>query len=82
MPIVYHPVVSVAPHRVRRALTEATAEGIRRYVPSSIGILVIGVAILIVAALAHFSLGVPAPLTAGGGTLVTGIYQLVRHVQR
>jgi hypothetical protein len=79
---VYHPTVGVGPHHVRRALTEATAEGIQRYVPSSVGILVIGVSVLIVAALAHYGLGVPAPLTAGGGTLVTAVYQIVRHVQR
>jgi hypothetical protein len=70
--------VTLAPIEVREASVEAVADGIKRYLPAGIGILVIGLPICVFATFAHFVLGVSTSATAGVGTLASVVHQLIR----
>jgi len=72
--------VVIAPLHVREALVEATADGIRRYLPGGIGILVIGIPACVLATFAHFVLGVSTPAVAEVGTPAAAACQIIRSV--
>jgi hypothetical protein len=74
--------VSIAPIEIRKASIEAIADGIRRYLPGGISILVIGIPICLLVALAHLVLGFSVPATAGAGTLTTAIVQIIRSIRQ
>jgi hypothetical protein len=73
--------VSLAPLEIREASIEAVAAGIERYLPASIGILVIGIPICALTAFVHFVLGVSTPVTAGAGTITAAVLQIVRSIR-
>lgn len=74
--------MSIAPIEIREASVEAIADGIRRYLPGAVGILVIGIPICLLVALAHLVLGFSVPATVGAGTLTTAILQITRSIRQ
>lgn len=71
-----------APSDLRAALHDATAEGIRRYLPGGVGILARGIPALALALLAHVLLDLSAQLSLGGGLAGTGLHELAMHLAR
>jgi hypothetical protein len=74
--------VSLAPIEIREASIHAIANGIRRYLPAAVGILVIGVPVCMLAAFAHFVLGASTLGAAGVGTFTTVAGYLIRELRQ
>jgi hypothetical protein len=72
--------MSLAPLAIREASVEAVADGIERYLPAGVGILVIGIPICVLAAFVHFVLGVSTPVTAGVWTMAATVAQIIRSM--
>lgn len=72
--------MSPAPLAIREASVEAVADGIGRYLPAGVGILVIGIPICVLAAFVHFVLGVSTPMTAGVWTIAATVAQIIRSI--
>jgi hypothetical protein len=67
------------PPKIREAFSNAVADGVRLHVPSTIGILAIGVPTCALASFAHFVLGLSPPVTSaagGAGTIAYMVRQL------
>lgn len=73
--------MALAPIEIRQASVDAVADGIRSYLPKAVGILVIGIPICLLAAFAHFILGISTPATAAG-TFATAVGQLIPSFHR
>jgi hypothetical protein len=51
---------------IRRAVHEGIADGVRQHAPDTVGILARGLALLLLAAIAHYGLGLSLELAAFG----------------
>jgi hypothetical protein len=74
--------VHLVPTEIRDATVKATAEGIRQYWPTAIGVIVVGLPTCLLASFAHFVLGISTPSAGLGAGVVGGasaIYRLVRR---
>lgn len=79
----YRGVVGSEPGKLRAAFLDATAEGVRRYLPAGVGILARGIPALALAALAHVLLDISAQVSVGSGLAGTGLHEiLVRLAHR
>ena len=72
--------VSLAPLEIREVSIQAVADGIERYLPAGVGVLVIGIPICLIATFAHFVLGISPPLTLGAGTSAQVAGQIIRSI--
>lgn len=67
---------------VRRAFRDGVSVGLRDHVPGAVGILAKGIPICLLAAFAHFVLGVSVPGTLLGAGLTGAGYQALGAVRR
>jgi hypothetical protein len=50
--------VSGGSGEIRRAFSDGIAEGVRQHVPATVGVLVRGLAVMLLVAVAHYGLGI------------------------